>query len=328
LFSYAYGYAHKGFKINNTLATRFDTASVTKLFTAMGILQLVDQKELCLRDRVLEILDLENSCVNLKISKDITLYNLLTHTSGIADDADEESGESYEELWHRKPNYSVRENIDFLPQFIYREPYFKPGTGCRYNNCAYILLGLVIEKVTGQKYRQYIKKNVFDKCGMHDTGFLGMDEIHANVAEGYVSIPNQASEVWRKNIYSYPPIGNADAGAYSTTADLNKFMVGILSGCLLSAETTRAMLTPKEKYRVNADYTHMMGYGFEFYVTNLENRIVYISKDGCNPGAAAILKYYPDTEVTVVILANQDCNIWALDREIHQFLMAGDHDEL
>ena len=84
------------------------------------------------------------------ISPDVTVRHLLTHTSGIGDDADEEAGESYEEVWRDRPNYSVREAVDFLPQFVHRAPNFAPGQGCRYNNCGYVLLGLMVERATGR----------------------------------------------------------------------------------------------------------------------------------------------------------------------------------
>lgn len=178
VFSYNTGYAHRGFLIENSLETRFDTASITKLFTSVAIFQLIDKGLLSLNDKVLDILDIGDT----KISKEVTIYHLLTHTSGIGDDADEEAGEDYEEIWKDKPNYSVRNLEDYLPNFIHKEPNFEPGKGCRYNNCAYILLGLVIEKITGKEYREYVKKNIFEKIGMKDTEFLSMDGINRNTA--------------------------------------------------------------------------------------------------------------------------------------------------
>jgi CubicO group peptidase (beta-lactamase class C family) len=78
-------------------------------------------------------------------SKEINVLHLLTHTSGIGDDADEEAGERYEDLWKTKANYSVIETSDFLPQFVNKPANFPPGEGCRYCTCGYVLLGLLIE---------------------------------------------------------------------------------------------------------------------------------------------------------------------------------------
>jgi CubicO group peptidase (beta-lactamase class C family) len=167
LFARAYGFAHRGFRVPNTINTMFDTASVTKLFTAVAILQLVDQGRLGLDDQITNIIDLTGT----QIPTDVTIRYLLTHTSGIADDADEELGESYEDLFIDKPNYSIRDCVDFLPQFAYKKPKFKAGTDVSYNNCAFVLLGLAIERVSYLSYRDFVEQNVFRTCGMNSTSF-------------------------------------------------------------------------------------------------------------------------------------------------------------
>lgn len=120
-----------------------------------------------------------------KIPNDVTITHLLTHTSGIADDADEEAGEKYVDLFIDKPNYSIRKCKDFIPQFAYKEPIFRAGTGVRYNNCAFALLGIVIEEVCHISYTEYVSKNIFDVCRMNNTGFYSKDHDNAAIAEGY-----------------------------------------------------------------------------------------------------------------------------------------------
>ncbi len=321
LFSGTYGYAHRGWKIKNDILTKFDTASITKLFTSVAILQLIDQDMLSFDDRVMDMLDIEDST----ISHDVTVYHLLTHTSGIGDDADEEAGEDYEEIWRHKPNYSVTETEDFLPQFIHKEPNFEPGKGCRYNNVAFVLLGLLIEKVTKIKYRDYIKEHIFNPVGMDKTGFYSKDEIDDNVAEGYISITDDQDRVvsWKKNIYSFPPIGSPDGGAYTCAEDLDLFVRAIIDGKLLSKTMSKSILQPKEVYRKHTKVTEMMGFGFEFVVSNSDKQILYMKKDGSNAGVACFFAYYPNIDTTLVLLANQDCNIWDLAWDI-QTLLIGD----
>ena len=319
LFHEAYGEAHKGFKIKNTVATKFDTASITKLFTAVGILQLIDKDLISFEDKVLDILDIKDT----SISKEVNIYHLLTHTSGIGDDADEEAGEEYEDIWKEKPNYSVRETVDFLPQFIHKEPNFEPGKGCRYNNVAFVLLGLVIERITGQKYREYIKENVFKKIGMKNTDFYSMDGVNENVAEGYAEICSENDEFigWRKNIYSYPPIGSPDGGANTTVEDLDLFVRELYNGRVLSKAMTENLFTPKVVNRKYEKFTAMMGFGYEFIVRNDSDEIIYITKDGSNAGVACKFNYYPSIDTTLVVLANQDCNVWALAKEVQELLI-------
>ena len=198
VFAGAYGYANRAFGIPNRIDTRFDTASVTKLFTAAAVLQLVDAGKLSLDDRITALVNLSGT----KIPEDVTIHHLLSHTSGIADDADEEAGENYSDLFRESPNYAIQECKDFLKNFAYKEPNFKAGTAVRYCNCSYVLLGLAIEAVTGVSYREYVRKNIFAKAGMTGSDFLSMDGINPNTAEGYIL---EDDGTWRKNIYSYPP---------------------------------------------------------------------------------------------------------------------------
>ncbi len=161
LYARAYGYASRAWRVPNTLATRFDTASITKLFTAIATLQLIDAGLLSLDTRVVERLRLDDT----PFSKDITVSHLLTHTSGLGDDADEEAGESYEDVWKERPNYSVTETRDFLPQFVNKPANFPPGEGCRYCNVGYVLLGLLIESTSGMTYRDYVREHIFARSG-------------------------------------------------------------------------------------------------------------------------------------------------------------------
>lgn len=110
LFSFRAGYENRMYQIENKLYTPFDTASITKLFTAAGIVLLESRGQLSFEDDILSILDLQNT----KISKEVKIKHLLTHTSGIADDAEEEKGEDYSALFIGTPNYSIRENRDNL----------------------------------------------------------------------------------------------------------------------------------------------------------------------------------------------------------------------
>lgn len=120
VFSGAYGFANRAFKIPNKIDTKFDTASITKLFTATAILQLVQNNKLKLSEHITDIIDLKGT----KIPPNVTIKQLLNHTSGIHDDAEEEAGEQYSELFVTQPNYAIRECRDFLKNFVYKEPNF------------------------------------------------------------------------------------------------------------------------------------------------------------------------------------------------------------
>jgi CubicO group peptidase (beta-lactamase class C family) len=146
-----------------------------------------------------------------------------------------------------------------------------------------------------------------------------------DVAEGYTRMTDAAgaSQPWRKNIYSYPPIGSPDGGAYATASDLDLFIRSLYRGDVLSAALTQALLAPKVAYQDRERYQEQMGFGFHFFVDE-RNRIVFLKKDGDNPGASCILSYYPAQDVTLVVLANQDCDVWQLSWEIHDLILALD----
>lgn len=311
------GYANKAWKIENSLTTKFDTASITKLFTTVAIFQLVDSGKLSLSDRILDIIDIGETA----IPKEVTLYHLLNHTSGIADDADEEAGEDYEAIWKDNPNYSVRETSDFLPNFIHKTPNFAPGKGHRYNNVGFILLGLALEKVTGMKYRNYIVDNIFKPADMTNTEFCSFDGIFENAAEGYVMITNANNDVvgWRKNIYCYPPIGSPDSGAYTTVVDLDKFIHALRDGKLLSSASTKELFTPQILIKEDENVRAMQSYGFESVLIKKYNA-AFFCKDGSNAGVANVFAYYPELDMTIAIMANQEANVWKMHRELREII--------
>ncbi|PSL38076.1 CubicO group peptidase (beta-lactamase class C family) [Labedella gwakjiensis] len=329
LLEKAYGVASRRWNTPVTTDMRFDVASITKLFTSVAVLQQVAAGTLRLDSSIHDYVDLEGTT----ISRDVTLRHLLTHTSGIADDADEEDGESYEALWAERPNYSVTETADFLPQFAHKPPRAEPGADCRYCNVGYVLAGLALERATGRAYRDVVRTDVFEKAGMTSSGFFDMREAAPNVAEGWDPVREGASDDephadgpdedapagpiigWRQNIYSYPPIGSPDGGAHSTAADLVRFVDALRGGELLPKKWTTEFLSPQVLHHADEDAgageTAELAYGFglEFEVTPAgELRSFY--KDGINAGASAIVRYYPATNLTVAVLSNSEDGAW------------------
>lgn len=307
VFEAATGLATQRWGIPNTLDTRFDTASITKLFTSVAVLDLVGRGDLDLETSIHHYVDLEGTT----IGTDVTLLHLLTHTSGIADDADEEAGEKYENLFITTPNYSIIETKDFLPQFAHKPPLAAPGVDCRYCNVGYVLAGLAIEKVTGRTYRQYVFDEVFTRAGMLDSGFYDRRDAAPRVAEGWDLIDG----VWRSNIYSYPPIGSPDGGAHVTAPDLVRFIQAVRGGELLNAEFTTEFLLPQ----VEHDEETWYGFGLEFDM-NEDGTVRSYYKDGINNGASGIVRHYLEEGLDVVVLSNTEEGAWPVIREIDERL--------
>jgi CubicO group peptidase (beta-lactamase class C family) len=301
LFEGAYGRASRAWSAPNTSDTRFDTASVTKLFTSVVALQTVEEGLLDLKTPVVAYLGLDDTTIH----RGATLGHLLTHTSGIGDDADEEAGEDYAEIWLERTSYLVRETEDLLPQFIDREPNFAPGEGCRYCNAGYVLAGLMVEKATGETYRDLVRRRVFERAGMTRSGFFAMDVVEPDVAEG----ADLVDGLWVRNIYSYPPIGSPDGGAHVTAVDLDRFLTAVRAGDLLGEAWTDRFLQPVVKHSDNEIGPFHMGYGLEFQ-HEMDGRLRYLGKEGINAGVSAMARHYPDPGLDVVLLSNMQQGIW------------------
>jgi CubicO group peptidase (beta-lactamase class C family) len=253
------------------------------------------------------------------------VYHLLTHTSGIADDADEEAGEDYAEVWQTWSNYKVISTADHLPQFAYKPGNFAPGEGVRYCNVGYILLGLMIEQATGLSYRDYVRQHVFAPAGMVDSGFFRMDRVEPNVAEGADPIKDEAGVVtgWKRNIYSYPPIGSPDGGAHVTATDLLRFLRALQGGALLSPALTAAMLSPQVKYKdLDDGLVEFNGYGLWFN-QDAAGRVRHYAKEGINAGASAFLRHFPEAGITAALLSNLEQGVWAPMRQVTAQVLAG-----
>jgi CubicO group peptidase (beta-lactamase class C family) len=319
LYSAAYGYASRTWKVKNSLDIRFDTASMTKVFTAVAALQLIEQGLLTFQTSAVELLGLQDTL----ISKNVNVFHLLTHTSGIADDAEEEEGEDYEDVWKSRPNYSVMTTSDFLPQFVHKPPNFPPGEGCRYCNVGYVLLGLMIENVSGMTYRDYVRQSIFERAGMRHSDFYRMDRVNENVAEGCDPIFDHNGKVieWKKNIYSFPPIGSPDSGAHVTAGDLDIFLRAVKTGQLISPDLTEDFLTPKVLDREDAQAVIRFGYGLDFYQMK-PDRFSFYQKDGVNAGVSGIMRHYPAHDINVILLSNMQKGAWEPIDKIHDLLSA------
>ena len=230
-------------------------------------------------------------------------------------------------MYRDRPNYAIRETADFLPQFVHGAPNFAPGAGCRYNNCGYVLAGLMIEKATGRSYREVAARDVFDRAGMTGAAVPCMDRVQDGVAEGADPLRDEAGAIvgWRRNIYSFPPIGSPDGGAVVTAADLDRFMRAVLEGRLLSAESTAAFLAPQVDYRARDGWTQRFGLGPWFRV-QLDGTVLYLEKEGANQGVSGFLRYYPARDLTTVILSNMEDGAWEPGRLLHEAVMAGAFD--
>ncbi|MER2260562.1 MAG: serine hydrolase [Psychrobacillus sp.] len=300
-----FGYANRSEQLNNTRDTRFGIASGCKLFTAVAICQLVDAGKLAYDQKLKESLSYSFP----EFDESITIHHLLTHTSGIPDYFDEEVMDDFEELWIEKPMYHMRKLEDFLPFFQKGKMKFTPGEQFHYNNAGYILLGLIVEEITGQSFQQYVEKNIFERAGMKDSGYFAMDALPGNTALGYIDYEDGT---WKTNIYSLPVLGGADGGAFTTVPDMLHFWDALLGNQLLEEQTTAALLQPYVQEQGD-DY-----YGYGVWIKKDGNNISKYHVMGYDPGVSFHSAYYPAQQMTLAICSNKSQGAFAMMKAIEQ----------
>jgi CubicO group peptidase (beta-lactamase class C family) len=275
VFDKGYGFANLEWNIPNTPTTKFRLGSITKQFTAASILLLEERGKLKTDDPVKKYIPDAPAAWDK-----VTIYNLLTHTSGIAN-------------FTSFPDYASTETAPTTPEklvarFRDKPLEFQPGEKWNYSNSGYVLLGYLIEKISGQTYEQFVQQNIFSPLGMKDSGYDSHRTVMQRRATGYT--PSDNGPVNAGYIDMSIPFS---AGAlYSTTEDLLRWEQGLFGGKVLSATSFEKMTTPFKQ-----DYACGLG-------VRIVSGHKVIEHGGGIEGFNTQLSYYPDDKLTVVVLAN------------------------
>ena len=305
------GFRNLADELPNTRETKFASASAGKVFVAVGILQLIERGQLSLDDTLGALLDIDLH----DIDPEVTVRQLLCHTSGVPDYFDESVMDEYEELWVDFPNYRIRRNADLLPLFIDKPMMYPRGERFQYNNTGYVLLAMIIEKLTGIEFDAYLRENVFAPCGMKDTGYYELDRLPANCAANYIW--DNGRKDFRTNIFSVDAKGTGAGGAFITVSDIVAFWRGLIGGRLLSRETF-AEMTRKQSGDGSDPEEGWYGYGMWLIDSGRGFDIPYFQ--GCDPGVSFISEYNPEKDIISVLVSNYCDNVWAEMRKIREEL--------
>ncbi|PFW55116.1 penicillin-binding protein [Bacillus cereus] len=306
VYEKAFGYANKSECINNTLQTRFGIASGCKIFTAIGICQLVERGMITFHTKLKDCLSIEFPNFN----ENITVHQLLTHSAGIPDYFDESIMENFEDLWKQTPMYLLKSLRDFLPLFQNNNMMFAPGSKFHYNNAGFIILGLIIEEQTGLTFTEYIEKNIFIPLGMNDSGYFSLDRLPRHTALGYIKDVNK--QTWRTNAYSIPIKGGSDGGAFITAPDMLRFWEALFNYEVISQEYTELLLKPHIQVKNNQFY----GYGI--WIETRQNNVFKYHIMGYDPGVSFRSAVYPNLGITLVIPSNKGAGPEKIMGEIEQ----------
>ena len=286
----AYGLADQDRGIVNETDTLFNLGSMNKMFTAVAIMQLVEDGMLSVGDH---IVDVYPEYPNREVAKVVTIAQLLTHTSGM--------GDCFTGEFFTTPDDQLRTLAGYLPLFASEPLQFEPGSQYGYSNEGYIVLGLIIEKVTGQDYDEVVRQNIFQPVGMADTDSYSMDEPTERMAIGYTTQDAEGNETGTRveNTDLMPIKGTSAGGGYSTLLDLYHFSQSLLANELLEAETTEDLLKGKVEIRENV----LSAYGFMDKVIAGQR---VLGQGGNAPGVCNLMEIYPDLETVLIILSNTD----------------------
>lgn len=284
LYDKAFGLANREWEVPNTTDTKFPICSLSKQFTAAAILQLQEQGKLKTSD------PLSRYFPGYPKGDQVTLHMLLNHTSGIREC-------SLDPAWFATdPNIPVARLKDSILATFKNKPYdFEPGSFWRYSNSGYLLLGFIIEQVSGDTYREYVHKNLLTKAGMTQSGLLTHDAIIPKLANGYSLLTGK----WTKGEARSVEVGFSAGSIYATTHDLNRWRNALLSGKIISMESVKLMHTPNQQDR---------GAGYGIFVDQFFNRRAW-QHGGAISGINTYMVDYPDSDARIIILANRDTNL-------------------
>jgi len=283
LFSGSYGLADREKNVPNTLDTKFRIGSMNKMFTATSILQLVQAGKIKLTDPLGKFV---TDYPNKDVASKVTIHQLLTHTGGTGDIF----GPDFDA--HR---LELRALDDYVKLYGARGLRFEPGSRWEYSNYGMTLLGVVIERVTGQSYYDYVAEHVYRPAGMTGSGSEPEDKAVSGRSVGYM----KRNGAWTPNTNTLPYRGTSAGGGYSTVGDLLKFAEALMSHKLLNAEYTNMLITGK----VDVGNGQMYAYGFE---DMRKNGVGAIGHGGGAPGMNGELRIFPKSGYVIAVLANLD----------------------
>lgn len=293
IYAHAFGMADLGSGRANTLDTPINLGSINKMFTAIAIAQLQAAGKLDWHDTVGQHLpDFPNKTIRDRV----TIHQLLTHTSGV--------GSYWNEAYDARKD-EIDSHQAFLDTFVDQPLLFEPGQGIGYSNGGPVILGLIIEALSGSDYYEYVREHIYQPAGMTNADHYRRDNLEAGFAEGYV----RTDEGWQDNRQDLGWRGSAAGGGYASARDLHAFSRALVNERLL----TRAQLDVLWEARIQPG---PIGYGYLFSVGDTSGKR-WVGHDGGAPGISAEFLYYPDDGLVIVVLANQDRAATAVREWLH-----------
>jgi CubicO group peptidase (beta-lactamase class C family) len=302
----AYRWAHRGFGVANTVDCRFGIASGTKGLTALTVVSLIEEGCLELATPARAVLGDDLPLVG----DDVTVEHLLAHRSGIGDYLDEAAGYAVTDYVLPVPVHELASTEQYLRVLDGHPAQARPGERFAYCNSGYVLLALIVERVSGIPFHDLVQQRVCAPAGMTDTAFLRSDELPERTAVGYLE-----AEGWRTNVLHLPVQGSGDGGIYSTAADIHALWSGLFTGRIVSRAWVAEMIRPRSD-----EPATRRRYGLGFW---LHQSRAAVMLEGYDAGVSFRSVHDPSAELTHTVLSNTSSGAWPITRRLDELLGTG-----
>ncbi|CAN5301989.1 serine hydrolase domain-containing protein [soil metagenome] len=299
----AYGLAHRGYRIPNTVDTRFGIASGSKALTALAVVSLIE-------DGVLELGTTARSVLGADlplIGADVTVEHLLAHRSGIGDYLDEDQIGDISDYLMPVGVHELATTEQFVRVLDGYPTKFAPDEQFSYCNGGYVVLALIAERCGGATYHDLVRQRVCRPAGMDRTDFLRTDELGADAARGYLSVDGP-----RTNIFHLPVVATGDGGAYSTAADIHALWTALYAGTIVAPSWFAEMVRPRSYCP-----SESLRYGLGFWLHESGDAVIL---EGWDAGVSSRTVHDPIAHRTYTVLSNTSEGAWPIARRLDELL--------
>lgn len=300
----SFGFAERAFRAPNTLTTQFGIASGCKGFTALTVVALINEGRLSLSTAARSILG--DSLP--EIDERVTVEHLLAHRSGIGDYIDEEAGFDPSDYVMRVPVHQLATTEEYLAALDGAPSKFAPGDRFSYNNSGYVILALIVERLTGTPFHALVTEKVCGPANMSNTAYLRGDELPAGVARGYLT-----ADGLRTNVLHLPVLGSGDGGIYSTAEDVHRFWVALFEGRIVPMRWVQEMVRPRSDVPAES-----RRYGLGFWLHG-DRDVVML--EGCDAGVSFRTVHDPSAAVTWTVVSNTSDGAWPIAGLLDELLL-------
>jgi CubicO group peptidase (beta-lactamase class C family) len=299
----AYGLAHRGCHIPNTIHTQFAIASGTKGLTALTVVSLIEEGRLKPTTTARSVLGEDLPLVD----DEVTVEQLLAHRSGIGDYLDEEADHAVTDYVLNVPVHELATTEQYLRVLGGHPSKFQPDERFSYSNSGYVVLALIAERSTGTPFHELVEQRVCGPAGMRATEFMRSDELTGRVAVGYLAVDGT-----RTNVFHLPVRGSGDGGIYSTAADISSLWTAMFGGLIVSTDRVAEMVRPRSDAP-----SERMRYGLGFWLHPSRDAVML---EGSDAGVSFRTVHDQVGRFTYAVLSNTTDGAWPIIRYLDELL--------